>query len=107
VLFFAAKGREPGAHQLAISSSAVNPFANISASVQLSGRGEQIRGAATLGLRAVAAAVRVGHGVGSGGEGPPGSDYWLPTREQGARRPRHIKSFRCAFHCARGRADIL
>ena len=45
------------------SSSAVNPFANISASVQPS-RGEQLKGAATVGLGAAAMAVRVGHGVG-------------------------------------------
>src|SRR5262245_16343513 len=62
-----------------ISSSALNPFANISASVQPSGEAGSSSRAAAVGLGAAATAVRVQHGV-SGGSGTWLDNSRIPRR---------------------------
>ena len=58
------RGREPSAHQLEqqLGRKSVRKHQRLGAAVGR--RGEQLKGAATVGLGAAAMAVRVGHGVG-------------------------------------------
>src|SRR5262249_47302355 len=68
------RGREPGANQLdqQLTRKSVREHQRLGAAVGR--RGEQLKGAAAVGLGATAATVGVGHKVsGGGGSGPGGS----------------------------------